>query len=379
MQKFHLIFSTKSDMIVLLYDVFLRRRGCVHKMATIKFINQPAYIYDLLTIFLLYFNKTLWNSRLVNLDKSADDIGFYNRVMSEFRDIPDDLLIFFYMRENVSNFMTHTYFHGKASDHLRVNDFSFEKFRDMVSDSKTLASSLFAFYFPEAGFIYDVKDETLIDKIIDAVEVSIYPDAIKHHLLAFFVSPDKFTRKLTNDLTSKDALLSKYYEANYRTKEFAQDNFDFDSFSKTLISIEGKEFSFDTNNTVFVSICLIAKGTVQGFFSQNLCLIGYDYIDSLAMVINRSVAPNLEMLGKILSEKNRVIILDLLHECGEKSTSDVAKHLNVSVNAAYYHLDMMLQNDMVFARNEGRTVFYRLNRSYFKSASQAMIKYGKSN
>ena len=72
------------------------------------------------------------------------------------------------------------------------------------------------------------------------------------------------------------------------------------------------------------------------------------------------------MFGEIFSEQNRIDILRFMCERKEISSKDLERHLNFTGSTVYYHLTMMLKENMITARNQGRLVLYSINQKYFE-------------
>jgi len=300
---------------------------------------------------------------------------FYHKIISEFPNIPEDLLIFFYMKGNVGCFIVKNYLFGH--DDKIIKDINFDMVREEISNVDDLTIKLLSFYFPDHNEKIAFGEEEFLSKVSDLVNISEYPDPIKHKLLSFFINPQKNVQKLVYELVAKETLLSRYYEKNYKKIQEIQESFNMAEFSDKLKSVNGKNYVIDKVDTVNISVSLIAKNVLMGeiYNNSSLYIIGSDYLDCLDMLLNRKTLPGIDIFGKITSDKNRLEILEMLNNSVELTTTEIAKNLSVSVNAAYYHLDMMIQADMLFSRNEGRTVFYRVNKQYFKNISEAILKY----
>jgi DNA-binding transcriptional ArsR family regulator len=132
-------------------------------------------------------------------------------------------------------------------------------------------------------------------------------------------------------------------------------------------------------DTVYISFCLLSKNTISGklYDKKSLCLLGYDYRDCLEMLENRMTLPNIETFGKMMSDGRRIEILEYLITYGELSTTEIAQKCLQTVNAVFYHLDMMYQADVLHSRNAGRAVIYRVNYKYFEIMRELLRKYTK--
>ena len=108
-----------------------------------------------------------------------------------------------------------------------------------------------------------------------------------------------------------------------------------------------------------------------------ILLLGYDYKESIISYNAQKGLPSLKELGDVLTEQNRIAILDLMLEREEITIKDLERLLSFTGSTAYYHLTMMMRVRMVKARNQGRTVLYSINEKYFELIVGILSKYFK--
>ena len=339
----------------------------------VKFIKSPGYLYDLIFIYILHFNKNLWESDFVNEDNIKSDIEFYKKIESKFLNIPDELKIFFY-KNNGRCFLVE-YFLNLISN-ITI-DITFDKFRDELLNCDELKNKVINFYFSDCKLDLSPDSDVILNEdIIKMIDSSNYSDNIKYRLLSFFVSPEKYGKQLIYDLMAKEPLLSQYYEKNYSILIDIQNNFNLEDLLISMNKMDGKDININDNSEIYITLCLITKNIVNVIFLETsyLFFLGYDFNHLLKTLINRNDKMEVDVFGKILSDKHRLKILDMLLEKEEMSTSDIAENLSVTINSAFYHLEMMSQVGILYYRNEGRTVFYRINYNYIKNGSEAILK-----
>jgi len=149
---------------------------------------------------------------------------------------------------------------------------------------------------------------------------------------------------------------------------------------KSFFSIyEGKIAEFDDNPCV--SFCVGAKSCIVLFTysSSVLLLLGMDYESRIVNVQTQIQCPPLDQLGAVLSEPNRIEVLNLINKKGEVTIRDIEGSIGLAGANVYYHLSMMIRVGMVKTRNRGRTLLYSLNEKYFISAGNTLLQYGKIN
>ena len=67
----------------------------------------------------------------------------------------------------------------------------------------------------------------------------------------------------------------------------------------------------------------------------------------------------------------------MMKTSGEITIKDIEQQLCLSGTNAYYHLSSMTKPGMVNTRYEGRTVFYSINKEYFKKLCKKLYKYSE--
>ena len=341
-------------------------------MPQVKFIHQPGYIFDLISLFILHYNKDLWLDYCKNTGNSQEDLIYIKSISEEFEIESDDLYLFFAEDEVKGSFFIKKYFFEYAERFEQGYDFDF--LVSEILNKEKFAQNLLDFYFPDSGLVVNREDNSFYRSVLDLLSTSSYSDKTKNRILSFFIAPDKFIIPLIKELSDKNAMLNKFYQKNYKRIIDTQENFDIELYKEKLKKIDEKAHAYLMNENIYLSVCLILKNTVEGLKSGNSCLqiIGYDYLETLDGKLSKKTKFDIDLFGKIISDLNRIEVIKMLTSVPELSTSDIAKNLGISINAAYYHLDMMSQEDMLILRNEGRTVYYRLNRTYISKAVEAI-------
>jgi len=73
----------------------------------------------------------------------------------------------------------------------------------------------------------------------------------------------------------------------------------------------------------------------------------------------------LAVICSALGETSRVEILNLLLEQKEVTCKDLEKFFKFSGSTAYHHISLLTKVGAVKVRNEGKTIYYSLNKKYF--------------
>lgn len=152
--------------------------------------------------------------------------------MYDFSDISDDLLLFFYRRDNGRCFFPQYCFKPYANSF--ASEYNMVFIQNLLADTAKIKNDICEYYFPEI-----VKDriDFYCDSILETgklIDESNYSDRIKSKLYSFFVNPASVIQKLNLNLTSMNLPLSKYYEKNYQTIIDLQNQFNHDEFIENV-------------------------------------------------------------------------------------------------------------------------------------------------
>lgn len=346
-------------------------------MRPFKFIKGPGYVYDLFYIFVLHFNRKVLFDIDVNADHSENDKVFLNQILQHFSPISDDLELFFHLREDGRSFMTVHYF--KPYQNFFSTEYDFHFLMRELLDHNRLIEKMIQFYFPKMSPDDITNAKNTIKAMAGHIDSSEYEESIKRKLYSFLVNPEPVIQKLTYELMSKEVLLSQYYEKHYQQIVEMQNNFDFETLAKEMKEYRNIDFLENESSEICITICLLNKSCLSLFLRpQNIVLLlGYDYRKSFQWYYSQKALPSLKEFGDVITEQNRIDILDLLVERKEITIKDLEKLLDFSGSTAYYHLTMMMRYNMVKTRNQGRTVFYSLNEKYFESIIEVLSRYLK--
>ncbi|MDD4165381.1 MAG: winged helix-turn-helix domain-containing protein [Eubacteriales bacterium] len=344
-------------------------------MVNIKYLRQPGFIFDLIRIFALHFNKIRWNELFVIKNKEQEDCLFYENVLREFPVKTDDIGIFFIYLDNKSCFFLDRFICNNKR--ILDVDYSIDNFLAEIPDAPVLSQELVDYYLPDSKIKVDLKNHEFYTGLLELIQQQDFSDKMKNMILSFFINPEKAISNLKNEFIEKRILLMQYYQRDYKVNDDFQKDFDLSAWNNRLkkCGLLKKDITGDTD--YYISICHIAKNVIKIHIKDNVCLqiLGFDY--SLKLKESELMASSIhfDVFGKIISDSNRLSIIKMLKNSCELSTSEIAKRLGISLNAVYYHLDMMMQVHMLKSRNEGRTVYYKINEEYFLRAAEAIYSF----
>jgi len=347
-------------------------------MAKIKFCKEPGFTYDLLFLFMLYNNKVAGMKLAVNKARAEEDKEYYSKVLEPFWPMSDDLLVFFYLKDGNRFFMSEKYFDSQSKT-FGTEDCCLQNILSDLSDYDKVVRNVLGFYFrdiPEKELKEIVGNLPAISRRIRASE---YPEEIKNALYAFFIEPAPMVQKLVHELLVKEVILEQRYQKEYQKLMQAQGEFDYEWVAERIVKLGDGEVDIKNYESIMVSFCIQHKNIVYfRLYSDRLVLmLGWDYQNRLEDFVTIKKLPELDMFGNVVSERNRVEILNLMKVKGEVSIKDIECELGLTATNAYYHLMLMEKADMLKYRNVGRTMFYSIKKEYFSDLCKLVEVYAK--
>ena len=346
-------------------------------MKNVHFIKSPGYTYDLFFLFILYFNKDYCYRNFVNGNKRDEDIAFINKTISEFGEIPDELLPFFYLRDDNLCFMTQCYFNPYRK--LFTTTYKLASVQEALMNYDCVVTNLLKFYFPNITDVEVEECKKSTKALNKQIKDSHYSCDIKNSLYVFFLDPVPTIQKLSYELIAKEFLLSKQYNNEQYQISVWQKNVDIDKLAEGLKKTDSPS-NIDAFAEIYITYCSIAKNHIKVCFYADkvLVFLGSDYEASMKYLLNRHITLELDVLGNALSEKNRIEILDLMHQKQEITIRDITENFKLTSTNAYYHLSLLLKAQVIRSRNQGRTMLYSINKETFDDACSLLRKYANN-
>ena len=345
-------------------------------MSKIEFIKEPGYTYDLLRIFSVYFNKQYFKKEPLGYQNGPDDCEFYEQMLESYLPITDDLLPFFYINENNMSFMTHYYF-VHYNEYFLTGDYNVSFIQEALSDSNEVVNNLYRFYFRDISdeLIEECKTSSLsLNKLI---RNSNYNSDLRSSLYSFFLEPMTITQKLSYELMAKSFILSQEYENHYKDLVEAQKLFTDESIIERLQSYKEQSINFENFEKIYISIGMHIRQTILlDYFPDSLLIItGPDFYKYTDYLINQGSASNLDIFGDVMSESNRVKILQFVRQRRTVTLKEIETELNLTATNSYYHLALMVKTGMLKTKNKGRTILYSINNDYFYGVIDTIKKF----
>lgn len=340
----------------------------------VEFIKEPGYMYDLLSMFILYFNKEYFLSNMINYDKASADQEYYKSIIKEIEPVSNDLRIFFLMNANAKTFMMVNYF--DVFNEAFFTTYNLKEVQDALRDCDGVKSKILEFYLPKLSKTKREECKNDLAELSRQMKIADLKPEIKNGLYSFFIEPEATLQKLSYELISKDFILKKWRESHALQAEQMCESFNlFEIYKKIGHAIS----NMDGYDKFYVSLTIAEKNVVKQYLYSDkaLIILGVDSLSYLDYLSGLETAPDLETFGNALSDKYRVGILNLAAKNKEISIKDIESELGNGGANVYYHLSLMLKANLLRARNQGRAVIYRLNTPYFNSVRDLLLRYAE--
>lgn len=344
-------------------------------MKTLKFIKGPGYLYDLITMFILYFNQEYFLSAAVNKNKFAEDSEHFNQTLNSLEKIPEELSVFFHTRGNSKCFFTTFYFHNRIDQILC--DSGVKPIQNLLKDHDEVIRNVAEYYLDIDTTDLSPEDPQFFRTVGKMIRNSDYSIELKKQLYEFFLDPIPAIQTLSTELVKKEALLTKIHNENEGIVSRTQNNIDLDNLENKILNTKEKKIELSTFNEIIITTCVVQKNIICVYTSNGkaLLLLGIDYEDYSAYMNTKDRLPELAQLGIALSEENRIQILEFIHKKGEASVQDIRNELNMSHTNTYYHITLLLKSNLLSLKNRGRTLYYSINHQYFDDICTMLSKF----
>lgn len=343
----------------------------------VEFIKEPGYMYDLLSMFVLYFNKEYFLSNMINYDKASADQEHYKSIIKEIEPVSNDLRIFFLMNANAKAFMMINYFDAFHDNFLTT--YCLQEVQDALRDCDSVKSKILEFYLPKLSKTKREECKNDLAELSRQMKIADLKPEIKNGLYSFFIEPEATLQKLAYELISKDFILKKKRESHVLLAEQTQKDFKAEEVIEKIAKYQNEDINLTSPSKLYITLSMINKNVLNYYYYSSITalLFGTDCLSYLEYISGRETAPDLETFGNALSDKYRVGILNLAAKNKEISIKDIESELGNGGANVYYHLSLMLKANLLRARNQGRAVIYRLNTPYFNSVRDLLLRYAE--
>ena len=336
-------------------------------MPKIQVLKDPGYIYDLNYLFYLHFNKQLCMGQEENVCKKEANEKYIKELLAHFGNISDDLYVFYHANQNGRTLMTAFYLDPYKERF--ITDYNFQFLKKLLLDVDGMIRNVVRFYLhwlTEEEIDACVASNT---KLYAHIKASQYSYEEKSRLYEFFHNPLAYIQALQCELIEKEQLLSVYYKENYEKLIEAHSQTTFETLCKNLKGFCNFDFMNKGSQVIYTSYCLLYRSLITLYFTNEgaVCFLGYDYLTTIKKILKAPPKPALDSLCAALSEVSRVQILHMLLKKPEITCKELERVFSFSGSTAYHHLSILTKSGALKLRNEGKIIYYSLNRPFFDS------------
>ncbi len=333
---------------------------------SMKFEQAPGVFADVLLSLSMHYNQDNEESMLlfVNPKRRAADLRYYRESLLSFEQPAPEMIPLFALSGDRSYALSVLLKNLCDAGNLSVDGVS-----AILPDANAMALDVLRFYLPRTGKTLPTPAELSASLVkLDT------DDAVKYHLLSMCIDPQRYYDLLLHTLSRRTKEIKPLFTTGKTELRRVRDDVDEVLLKEFLAEQWGA--SEKTLNALTLSITLFARNTLTLLDGPHpLLLIGSDY-ESRMKTLTGEIKPDIVLMGKALSEEKRVTILRMLLNEGEITSLKLQRRLKLSMTATHYHLELLQQAGMLLTRNEGRTIYYSLNRSYFEHAPALLEEFG---
>lgn len=283
----------------------------------------------------------------------------------ELKDVPQNLLAFFYKKGDGGSFMAQI-LRESFAELMEIGNVSV--IQNKLSNVKAMINRITNFYFDQTISQFPEKKIQFICDMHQLIVKSSYPYELKNALYAFFITPSGVIAELMQIIFALDLQLHSA-EAECYTIE--------PELEKELQNIAATQ-KIDDNQHVWCAITVLDDTVIETVplgRDEVLLLVGKNYQKRFAT----SPDELLYNLGCTLTDKNRIRLLNLMQEKGEVTVLDISQDLNLTGTNAYYHVSLMVKCGILKTRAEDRRVFYSIDKTNIEFVCQTLFEYAKNN
>ena len=347
-------------------------------MNNIVYLKEPGILYDMLFALKLRFNgeRAYIPLRMSTLTQEEDE-RFYNKIINRLSNVSDNLLpLFYYDSENdvKTAMMSYIYEHiDLTSDNL------IEGFYESLRDVERLKRTVYRNYISEdcpATF-----DSSAACDIRKTILSSALPDNFKIYLYDFLLFAEDYIEDIITSFRKVEKVCREYHEKYEKEIPKYVEKFGEEQI-KQLGECHAKDIS--QHKKIYLTYCAIfvCAKMYCDYDSVWVSIFGVKAFQTLLQAEDEK-SINLFELGKILFDKQRLKILDMLTQ-EDMYCAQIAHKLELQSNSTLYHLVMMEKEGLIASikkPNYNRRVYYKINRNYINSIKKFLdIKFtGEKN
>ncbi len=343
-------------------------------MKRIRFLKEPGYVYDLYFLFALHFNKSYFVEQLPD-HLRAEGEKHYERLLEYYGPFPEVLRPFFALRQDKKSFMSLYYYAPYA--HRFATDFSLSLIQIDLMDCESVVDKLLRFYFTSIDEETLAECKTSVKALSRLIFHSEYSAEVKNGLYAVFLDPATYIQKLNLQLITKGYKLSNQYEQSRDVFSELESNFDWDETKAFYQNEYNRKINLSDKKYIYVSFAL-NYSYILTMHCEDVAatlILGKFYKKVIQYLKGKNNVANFKDFGSIISDATRMDILEMLLSREEAPIKEIEDQFGLTSANAYYHVSMMMKAGVLQSRNEGRLLYYSINRTFFRELQKWVDRY----
>jgi|GEM_PF-5818497 len=249
-------------------------------MEKINISKEPGFIYDLIFVFVLRFNKEYCLSKNINYNKTSEDTEYFNKIYLEHANISDELLPFFYLKNEDKCLISQFYYDDYVNSF--ENDYGFSTFYKALSKKEKLKENLIKFYFPET-MLEISEQQNSTEYICKYIRNSKYSDMLKCALYSFFIETEYTINKLLEEFLSVYESMKRKYENELEALVKFESNFKMELIENYYNNVEMLDIK--KYKSILVVPCLYCKNNIN-FSKTTFDIFGIDILSFVKKAID---------------------------------------------------------------------------------------------
>ena len=291
----------------------------------------------------------------------------YENKWLDLKGVSDCILPFFYKSDKGYSFMQNIF--AESYEELLLNE-NIEVIQNKLIDCDNSVNRIIDYYFGDVNIKFVFNDFRSLYDLNKLILKSKYPDELKSSLYSLFIEPVKTVHELMRTLLELNLQLKRMHENH---------SFSISKIHQGILEpkvLDKLNLTDKISDNTVCAVSLLDREVLKVFPLKSgnyLLLISKDYSNN----IDTDNRYDLKDFGYVFTEINRLKLLEMMKTSGEITIKDIEQQLCLSGTNAYYHLSSMTKPGMVNTRYEGRTVFYSINKEYFKKLCKKLYKYSE--
>lgn len=338
----------------------------------LTFNPVPGQIYDVIWRMNFEFNlDRQLNQYLVDFRPAMRKKVI--ELLARFPSVPEEISVFFHLSSGLLSFISQQYF---IEDYrcLKPN-FGIESFIDDLINTRQVQNQLFRFYLGDHCPRIEEESMASLFAVQKMVMEQDFPPHIKNHLCLFAVSPQRYMDAIITCIRQTYDVVLQMHAENQELINEVGHRFCTDPQAQRVLIDLFKISSAQLEPMQEYSVVLlptlhchyICATLIKGQF-----ILGPESIDYRCQFVKSLREPDIMEVCRTLGDDTRMKIFKMLCQNHEMSTGEIAMGVGMTMNAVFYHLNMMYNCGLLLSRGDKKRVYYSVDQKFFERYVEAM-------